>query len=82
MQWQLSYFFGAALLLPTAALAAPCEGPLPSSGTSFGGTVRYVGDGDSICVGNSSNPAEWIEIRVADFYAPNCIGLVAHKPKP
>lgn len=54
----------------TAALADPCEGPLPPSGTSFSGTVRYVGDGDSICVGNSGNGSEWIEVRVADFYAP------------
>jgi endonuclease YncB( thermonuclease family) len=59
-----------ALIAPTAALADPCTAPLPPPGTSFSGTVRYVGDGDSICVGNSGNPATWIEVRVADFYAP------------
>ena len=56
--------------LSTPALADPCTAPLPPPGTSFSGTVRYVGDGDSICVGNSGNPATWIEVRVADFYAP------------
>jgi endonuclease YncB( thermonuclease family) len=58
------------ILIPTTALADPCTAPLPPPGTSFSGTVRYVGDGDSICVGNSGNPATWIEVRVADFYAP------------
>lgn len=54
----------------TPALADPCTAPLPSPGTSFSGTVRYVGDGDSICVGSSGNVSTWIEVRVADFYAP------------
>lgn len=41
-----------------AASADPCTAPLPShSGDRFAGTVRYVGDGDSLCVGASSNPA-------------------------
>lgn len=56
--------------LPSAALADPCTAPLPSAGSSFSGQVRYVGDGDSLCVGPSSDPATWIEVRVADFYAP------------
>ncbi|MFC5420391.1 thermonuclease family protein [Bosea eneae] len=34
------------------------------------GEVRHVGDGDSICVGRTSNIATWIEIRLADFDAP------------
>lgn len=58
------------VLVPTAALADPCTAPLPQPGTSFSGTVRYVGDGDSICVGSSSAASTWIEVRVADFYAP------------
>lgn len=29
-----------------------------------------MGDGDSLCVGQSSAPDTWIEVRVADFYAP------------
>jgi endonuclease YncB( thermonuclease family) len=32
--------------------------------------VRYVGDGDSLCVGQSANPNTWIEVRLADFNAP------------
>lgn len=60
----------ATLLLPSTAVADPCEGKLPVAGTDFSGSVRYVGDGDSLCVGNSSDAITWIEVRVADFYAP------------
>lgn len=52
------------------ALADPCEGALPAKGTGFSGIVRYVGDGDGLCVGPASRPDLWIEIRLADFYAP------------
>ena len=55
---------------PNVAYADPCSAPLPPEGSSFEGTVRYVGDGDSMCVGNSSDSRTWIEVRVADFYAP------------
>ncbi len=65
------------LLLPvllagwaTPALADPCEGKLPAPGTRFSGVVRYVGDGDSLCVGPARQPERWIEIRLADFSAP------------
>jgi len=59
------------LLAPTTALADPCEAPLPSrAGATFSGSVRYVGDGDGLCVGRSSDPATWIEVRLADFNAP------------
>ncbi len=51
-------------------MADPCEGPLPVEGQSFSGVVRYVGDGDGICVGAEGQPDRWIEIRLADFYAP------------
>jgi endonuclease YncB( thermonuclease family) len=55
----------------TTAQADPCEGRLPTRhGETFGGTVRYVGDGDSLCVGQTSNPNDWIEVRLADFDAP------------
>lgn len=62
----------AGLLLASAApaLADPCEAPLPKAGATFAGTVRYVGDGDGLCVGTGSDPNTWIEVRVADFYAP------------
>lgn len=58
------------LFVPAVALADPCTSPLPSPGSSFTGTVRYIGDGDSICVGKTSNPSTWIEVRIADFFAP------------
>lgn len=57
--------------LPAIARADPCEGPLPQrAGETFSGAVRYVGDGDSLCVGASNNPNTWIEVRLADFNAP------------
>jgi endonuclease YncB( thermonuclease family) len=59
----------AGLVLATPALADPCEAPLPKPGTPFSGTVRSVGDGDGYCVSDSSDPATWIEVRTADFYA-------------
>jgi endonuclease YncB( thermonuclease family) len=55
-----------------SALADPCEAPVTGykAGQTVSGQVRYVGDGDSICIGDSANPRTWIEIRLADFYAP------------
>ena len=63
------------------ALADPCEGALPAKGTAFSGIVRYVGDGDGLCVGPAGRPDRWIEIRLADFYAPelNEAGGIAAK---
>lgn len=52
------------------ATADPCTGLLPSNGAAFAGTVRYVGDGDGLCVGPKGRPSRWIEVRLADFYAP------------
>ncbi|MBP7703771.1 MAG: nuclease [Caulobacter sp.] len=60
------------------ALADPCKaipdrGPAPSWARpdySVTGPVRYVADGDGLCVGASPDPATWVEIRLADFYAP------------
>lgn len=53
------------------AAADPCEGPLPNQlGATFTGIIRYVGDGDSLCVGRTERPEEWIEVRLADFNAP------------
>ncbi len=60
----------ATLSLSTTAKADPCEAALPKPGVQFDGAVQYVGDGDSLCVGRSSDPKTWIEVRVADFYAP------------
>jgi endonuclease YncB( thermonuclease family) len=60
------------LLSATAALADPCTAPVSGfrAGQTFAGEVRYVGDGDSICVSPSADPSTWIEVRIADFYAP------------
>jgi hypothetical protein len=61
----------AALCYAAPAHADPCEGLLPSrAGIQFSGVVRYVGDGDGLCVGPTADPNEWIEIRLADFSAP------------
>ncbi len=51
----------------------PDKGPLPNSlkgGRPFEGTVWLVLDGDSICVGSSKQPMDLVEVRIADFYAP------------
>ncbi len=62
---------GALLVLGVVpAVADPCTAPLPKRGETFSGVVRYVGDGDSLCVGKTANGTEWIEVRLADFYAP------------
>lgn len=61
----------AAFGLATPALADPYEGVLPTrAGVSFSGAVRYIGDGDSLCIGPTDRPNEWIEVRLADFDAP------------
>ena len=69
MRW---LFVALALIaFPAVAKADPCEGRLPSrSGETFSGLVRYIGDGDSLCLGPSTDPATWIEVRLSDFDAP------------
>ena len=75
----LAQLLGAmALLVATPALSDPCKaipdrGPLPSylsRGATFSGPVTYVGDGDSLCVEVGRGPSTWVEVRVADFIAP------------
>lgn len=61
---------GLLVALAGTARADPCEAPLPKPGATFAGVVRYVGDGDSLCVGLGSDPSTWVEVRVADFFAP------------
>ncbi|MEQ1672647.1 MAG: nuclease [Hyphomicrobium sp.] len=74
----------AALLAFTssAALADPCEAPLPNRvGQVFSGSVRYVGDGDSLCVGAGADPNGWIEVRIADFDAPELHAPLGRRSK-
>lgn len=56
--------------VPATARADPCTAPLPAPGTRFSGVVRHVIDGDGLCIGPEGRPDRWIEIRLADFYAP------------
>ena len=73
MNWRLTLSISplALFVIASPAKADPCEGPLPSRpSVEFSGTVRYVGDGDSLCVGQTDDPNEWIEVRIADFDAP------------
>lgn len=65
-------------LIATQALADPChaipdKGPAPAwarAGFVVTGTARYIIDGDGLCIGASGDPERWVEIRLADFYAP------------
>jgi micrococcal nuclease len=62
----------------TPAFADPCKaipdkGSMPAylkPGSTFSGQVSYVGDGDSLCVALGPSPTDWVEVRIADFYAP------------
>ncbi|WP_309646015.1 hypothetical protein [Phenylobacterium sp.] len=54
-------------------LAVPDQGPTPaylSPGSSFSGPVVEVIDGDGLCVNTGGGPSDWVEVRLADFYAP------------
>ena len=61
-----------ALAAFTDVKADPCEAPVHgyAPGTLFDGVVRYVGDGDNLCVGRSGDPASWIEVRLVNWFAP------------
>lgn len=58
--------------IATPAFADPCEARVTGykPGATVAGLVRYIGDGDSLCIGPGPDPATWTEIRLADFYAP------------
>lgn len=66
------FTFALTLVAAAAARADPCEAPLPRPGQAFAGPVRYVGDGDSLCVEVTVGigGAGWVEVRLADFNAP------------
>ena len=67
-----------ACIVGNTARADPCKaipnrGPLPAylaPGSTFSGPVVYIADGDSLCVAVGSGFNNWVEVRVADFYAP------------
>lgn len=71
--WQAVLFrtavTSAMTIMPAVAHADPCTALIPARGTVFSGIVRYVGDGDSLCVGPEGRPDRWIEVRLADFNA-------------
>ncbi len=46
------------------------RGALSAKGATFVGVVRYVDDGDGLYVGRAGRPNRGIEVRLADFYAP------------
>jgi micrococcal nuclease len=53
--------------------AIPEEGPMPAYlafGATFSGPVVDVLDGDSLCVAVGPEHKDWVEVRLADFYAP------------
>lgn len=64
--------------LGSSAKADPCKaipdrGAMPSylhKGAVFSGPVTYIGDGDSLCIAMGDLPSQWVEVRLADFYAP------------
>jgi len=66
-----AWIIAAAISAPCTAHADPCEGRLPKAvGEQFAGQVRYIVDGDGLCVGTTADPSTWIEVRLADFNAP------------
>jgi endonuclease YncB( thermonuclease family) len=78
MRLKISLLTLALVAVASAAHADPCKaipdhGPAPSylhAGATFSGKVVYIGDGDGLCVAVGPSPAQWVEVRVADFYAP------------
>ena len=60
------------IMTATPALADPCTAPVSgySSGTVITGTIRYVGDGDSLCIGRTPDPRTWLEVRLHGWSAP------------
>ena len=75
---KVALFLGLILGIASAAHADPCKaipdrGPMPAylyAGATFAGPVVYVGDGDSFCIALGRGPQNWVEVRLADFYAP------------
>lgn len=73
----------ALLAFASPALADPCTAQVDGykPGQKITGLVWYAGDGDSLCVGPSSNPGTWIEIREARWFAPELHEPGGHQAK-
>jgi len=79
-RWARLALFGAlsGFALTAQAHADPCEaisedGPTPRGlgfGATFSGPITHVIDGDSLCVAVGPGPENLVEVRLADFYAP------------
>jgi len=82
MRVLLGLVLGFGLSCAAPALADPCEavsedGPLPgylSFGARFAGPVTFVIDGDSFCVAVGPGHDQWVEVRLAGFFAPESGG--------
>jgi endonuclease YncB( thermonuclease family) len=82
MRWLPVLALGFGLFCAAPALADPCEavtedGPVPgylSFGSRFAGPVTFVIDGDSFCVAVGPGHAQWVEVRLAGFFAPESGG--------
>jgi endonuclease YncB( thermonuclease family) len=78
LRFRLIFAVALAALSGGASRADPCKaipdkGAMPaylSAGRTFRGPVTYVGDGDSLCIGVGQGRDQWVEVRIADFYAP------------
>ena len=78
MRLLLALAFLASLAAARGARADPCEAVSATGsmltelgfGQTFGGKVVHVIDGDSLCVAIGEGPQGWVEVRLADFDAP------------
>ena len=73
LAWLVALTLAAGTAQADPCRAIPDRGPLPAHlrpGAVVQGPVSYVGDGDSLCVALGPSPEQWVEIRLADFYAP------------
>jgi endonuclease YncB( thermonuclease family) len=78
MRLLLALAFLASLAAAGGARADPCEAVAATGsvlaelgfGQTFSGEVVHVIDGDSLCVAIGAGPQGWVEVRLADFDAP------------
>lgn len=59
-------------LVATQAQADPCTAPVSGyrPGQVISAPISYSGDGDSLCLALGRDPSQWLEIREADWMAP------------